>query len=383
MSVTLQDLRSRGWETKAGMLYAPTSRGGYEALWGEAVVEGPQPIEQDARLQYRLVRASLDPFYQKAWLTWLSHAISYKSSKMALATLPADERKALSEGTDTSGGEVVPAELAPSIISVVRERSTVRRSALQIPTVRDLLVLSQWDFAAEWVGEVPSTADTTVTPINALSIPVRKLRAKVAVPDDLIADQPAFIAWFTQASGDQLSLAEDRAFIAGSGPTQPTGMLNTLQAPTTDVTGTTASTISNTTAALGSAPKLIDLNVGLSDAYSVTARWFMSSKTLGNIRKLVDAQGRYIWISERGNDGEEYLMSNPVSTSSAIADDGATGRVIVFADVSRYIVATRALLTVRVDTETLGDRDQTLVYIFDRIGGQIATTAALRVGTVT
>jgi HK97 family phage major capsid protein len=64
--------------------------------------------------------------------------------------------------------------------------------------------------------------------------------------------------------------------------------------------------------------------------------------------------------------------------------DGTAGACcLALVDLSQYVVATRNLLTVRVDTETFGDVDQTMLYLFDRIGGALGVPDAARLGTVT
>src|SRR5262249_38963092 len=119
------------------------------------------------------------PTYAKTWYRWFAGSIKHQDSDIAFRMLPNDEQKALSAGTDTSGGCLIPPELAATIISVVRERSTVRAGALVVPTTTDQLDLGQFDFAAEWVTETPTAgSETAVAPIKLVSVGVMKARVK-------------------------------------------------------------------------------------------------------------------------------------------------------------------------------------------------------------
>lgn len=373
-------LVGRGWDTKAGQWWAPTTKGGTVALWPTETLTGDVPDDREVKAHYRIVRATIQPSYKAAFDRWLDNALRAKSSDVGFAYLTVDEKKALAEGMDTSGGFAVPAELAADIVSVVRERSIVRQSAVVLPTSRDNLAVPVFDYQAEWVSEVMSSDDTSL-PVASLNIRVQKARAKVGVSNDLLADQPALLAWLTHTGSSQLALLEDRTFIAGTASGQQSGLISAGK--TFDVTGSTAHTISNTTAALGSATKIISMDCDLPDAFRARSRWITLGATLAEIQQLVDAQSRFLFPSHSEN-GEEMLRSHPVSTSSAMPADGVAGaRCLALVDLTQFVIATRNLLTVRVDTETYGDVDKTLIYLYDRVGGQLAFSDAARIGTVT
>jgi HK97 family phage major capsid protein len=277
-------------------------------------------------------------------------------------------------------------ELAARILSVVRERSTVRRGALVLPTARDVLDVGEFDFAAEWVGEVPAAStETAVAPLKKVAVAVMKARAKAKISRDLLDDQPALLAWLVEAGGDALGLVEDRAFVAGDGNGKPLGFAVDTSVGTTAIEGTTANTISNTGADLGSATDLQTLEAALPDAYAARSRWFMTGSSHGKIRGLLGPGGNGWAFPEvlHPQTGEPTLLSRPVSRSSAMPDDGADGRrVVALCDIGSYVVAARQLLAVRVDSETFGDVDQVLFSLIDRVGSVLGVPAACRVGVV-
>jgi HK97 family phage major capsid protein len=372
MLLELRDeLKARGWHAKAGAICDAEGA----ALWPTHAP--PAEAKQYATIQ--------DPLYLKAFRGWLTRAGQHGTGA-AYSLTPNDEQKALREGVDSAGGYLVPAELSAQILSVVRERSTVRRYAFTVPTSRDVLQLGQFDFAGDWQAEVDTAAsETTIAPIKSVQVTVFKARVKSQVSNDLLADQPALEAWLTRAAGDQLALLEDKAMVAGSGIGRPLGFAVDPSVGTTDVEGTTTDTISNTSAAAGSATKLMTLDGTLPDAFSARARWFMTGSTHAKISAL-SGPGGTGWAFDSGllnADGERTLLGHPVSRSAAMQDDGTNGnRVVALVDLSQYVIATRNLLSLRVLREPVGELDQTLFVLFDRIGGVLAVSAACRVGVV-
>ena len=375
-------LQNRGWERKAGLWHGPDEGGRLVPMWPNGAFYGKMPKSPDAAMDLKAMRASCQPGYEVAFSQFLRKIGEHGDQGAAFAALASDEQKALSEGSDVAGGFAVPIEMATQIISVVRERAVVRPAAIVLPTVRDAIGIPVFDYTAEWVYELPPAADTVVTPIELTPIRVWKVRAKVAASFDLDDDQDAFRAWFVASAADQIALAEDRAFVSGTGIGQPLGLINTMSAGTTAIAGTSPNTISNTTAAAGSAPLIIALDDSLADTYRKAARWFGNSTVLTHVHQLIATTNAFVFESYANKDGEDMLRSHPVSIISTMPSDGTSlARCLALCDVSQYVVATRNLLTVRFAVETYGDLPRLLIYVYDRIGGALGFPAAVVVGT--
>jgi HK97 family phage major capsid protein len=377
--------RLADWELKNGFVWAPDRRAGVLfPVWSAVDLYGPAPDTASARF-IKAVRTICQPGYEMAFMNWLGNVAKHGPID-AFASLSAFEQKSLGEGLDQSGGFLVPAELSVEILTVIRERSKVRQGAKVIPTSRDRLEIGELDFAAEWVPEVPAAgSETSIAPIKQVGVEVWKVRAKARVSRDLFTDQGALRAWLVDASGQALSLKEDQAFVAGDGILKPLGFINGLPSTSIkDLEGSTVDTVSNTSAAAGSRPKLEALEADLPDAFRANSRWFMAGATLAKIRGLVTPGNTMAFPDAvHPQTGESLLMSHPVSTSSAMPLDGANGNIVLgLVDLSRYIVATRSLLSARLDLETFADTDQIGMVLFDRIGGVLGTADAVRVGQV-
>jgi HK97 family phage major capsid protein len=194
--------------------------------------------------------------------------------------------------------------------------------------------------------------------------------------------------------GDNLAVTEDLAMTSLQvGPAyQPYPILgrdaanaNLAGIATVDVAGTTAHPISNTPANAGSAPKLLDLIYALPDQYQANARWMMRAATEHNIRGLLTAAGDpwYPLTDKLTPQGERAVASWPIATNAAMDADGAANNwPVLFGDLSGYVLATRQLLSVAVDSETHGDTDQVLFVLIDRVSGSVANPDAFRLGVV-
>ncbi len=106
----------------------------------------------------------------------------------------------------------------------------------------------------------------------------------------------------------------------------------------------------------------------------------------GKIRKLVDFQARFMWpaLSGSGFAGTpRTLMDYPVDNSEFIPTDGTdANKVLVFGDLSAYVIAQRAQMTSVILRERFADVDQIGIILFERVGGGVWNTDAIRFGIV-
>ena len=398
-------LVAAGWESKGGTLYAPTSLGIHVPLYKEEVIFGAIPQEDpDAAEFFRKSRAIFQPRYRETFAKWLLLSAKYRDPVAGLMQMSGDEQKALSEGVDTAGGYLVPPDIMAELLVRVAQRSVVRRYANIQQTSRDTL---RWmrvqpnstngsiyssGFVGDWAGETPAFTD--VDPAFGLfDIAVKKLRVATKLSNDFIADSVVDVLGFLAKNGaENMALTEDKGFISGDGTAlQPRGILNSGLG-TVDVEGSTANSISNTTSNAGSAPKLLDLVFALPSQYAEGpgAGWLLRRSVEGKIRKLVDAYGRYMWpmmdlaFGPPAGRGPRTLLEYPVLGNSdwMPVDDTDANKVLVFGDLSQYIIAQRAMVTVTVLRERFADTDQTGIILWERVGGALWNTDALRIGVV-
>lgn len=400
-------LARAGWQIKSGIVQAPTSLGTMVDMYDESVLFGEVPEHDPSAAEfYKTTRAAFRPEYRVAYTKLIRAAAKFRSESMAYNSLSGSEQKALSEGTDSAGGFLVPPDTQAEMLVRLPQMAVMRRLARIQTTSRDIL---KWPmaqpatatagglasaggsifssgFVGGWAGEAPAFSDTDPA-FGEFSIPIKKLRVATKLSNDFVADSAVnILAFLSQNGAENMALVEDQGFIVGLGSAlQPRGI--TLSgASTVDVEGSTTNTISNTTSNTGTAPKLIDLVYGVPSQYVDRAQWLMSRATEGKIRKLVDGSGRFMWPTMLGSGfagTPRTLMDYPVNNSEFVASDGTdANKVLIFGDFSSYVIAQRAQITSTILRERFADNDQVGIILWERVGGDTWNLDGLRFGIV-
>ncbi len=394
-------LMNKGWEIKDGIIHRETSLGSHP-MYPENVLFGPIPDDPVAHQFYKQTRAAMQPEYRDAYLKYLALVAIHKEPAFALQKLTDAEQKALSEGTDTAGGFLVPPDIQSEIFVRTAQQSVMRRLCRVVNTSRDRVVWPRVEphstsgsiyssaFVGSFVGETPTQSDTDPQ-FGTLEIAIRKIRVATKMSNDFIADSVANIpAFLAQDGATNMALVEDNGFLNGQGlgnpALEPSGLLNDSGVSTIDVEGSTSNTISNTTSNTGSAPKIIDVAYGVPSQYVRDATWLFRRATEGKIRKLVDGSGRFLWppmIASGFANVVRELLGSPVENSDFVPADGTdTNKVIVFGNFSAYIIAQRAQITSTILRERYADTDQTGIILWERAGGGLSNPDAFRFGVV-
>lgn len=385
-------LARRGWQCKGGILECPTSDGRGVGMWPYDAIFGSR-----GRGTFRTkALVTLNPGYKAALGRYLTLAAASFDPHLAMARLEGSEQKTLSEGSDLAGGYLVPAETAAEIRAREIAYSVIWPYATIVPCASDYVRIAMAEapaspddstyesgFVGDWIGEIPSSSSNAVDPVfGQLTISLKKARARTKLANDLVSDSAIDIfAWLARSGGRNLALVNDRAFLSGDGSLKPVGIVSTPGIVAIDVSGTTASTISNTTAAPGSAPKLKTLCYALPSQYAARARWIALRATEANIRRLVDNQNRFLYPED--DDAETPgLLGRPIDNSPGMPADGVVGsKCLLFGDLGEYVIAHNGMTSVRVLRELFAETDQLGFILFDRVGGALSNTDAVRLGT--
>jgi HK97 family phage major capsid protein len=403
-------LEGQGWEFKNGLAFKNTSTGAKVEMYSERVLFGKIPEDKADEAAYiRKTRAAMQPAYRETYNKYVLTAAKGRSESMAFAQLSPSEQKALSEGQDDAGGYLVPPDVQAELLARLPQTSVMRRYARIQNTSRDTLryprvapaaatagglasggaSIFSSGFVGTWVGETPAFSDTDPG-FGQFDISVKKARVATKLSNDFVADSAVDILAFLARNGaENLGLVEDLGFFRGDGAAlQPLGILNG-GATTVDVEGSTANLILNTTSATGTAPKLLDVLFAVPPQYRSTksAVWVMTPSSEGKTRKLVDANGRFMFPLEpslgSGLGSGRALLNFPIENSPFMQEDGTdANKVYIFGDLSAYIIAQRAQIATRILSERFADTDQIGIIIFERVGGALWNPDAVRIGVV-
>lgn len=294
------------------------------------------------------------------------------------------EAKALSAAVAADGGYLVDPQTASEIIGVLRDASSIRSIANVVTveaTAFDVLV-DHSDVGAGWATESEPASETETPQVERISIPLHELSALPRASQRLLDDSAFDVeGWLAQRIADKFSRAEAHAFIAGDGHDKPTGFLAYPQV--TNELWSWGSLGYVPTGSAGDfsssepADAVVDLVYALGARYRANANFVMNSKTAGAVRKMKDADGRFLWADGLAAAEPARLMGYPVMIAEDMPDIANDSFAIAFGDFcAGYTVAERPDL--RILRDPFSAKPHVLFYATKRIGGDVSDFAAIK-----
>ncbi|PBC35023.1 phage major capsid protein [Rhodococcus sp. ACS1] len=202
----------------------------------------------------------------------------------------AEEVRAMSEGTLSAGGAVVPTPLAAEVLDLARNASQVfAAGATTVPMTSQTLKLPRLvgEGAPAWRSEnAPITAGDLS--FDTVTFTAKSLDRLVILSRELFEDSdPSAGDVISQAFAAQLALELDRAALRGTGtPPEPRGVLNTA--------GITSTAHGAAGTAIGNYDWLLDAAGAVaSNNYTANAH-IVAPRTVTSLQKLKDLQGAYL-----------------------------------------------------------------------------------------
>src|SRR6056297_4260389 len=289
--------------------------------------------------------------------------------------------KAMNTAVNAEGGYLVDPQTAESIQSVLRTASSLRAIA-NVVTVEatsfDILI-DATDVGAGWADEVTPTSETDAPQIERISIPLHELSALPKASQRLLDDSAFDIeGWLAGRIADKFARSEAAAFINGDGADKPTGLLTH---PTVDNDswswGNLGYVASGADGAFDGAEAVIDLVYALGAQYRANATFVMNSKTAGAVRKLKDADGRFLWSDGLAAGEPARLLGYPVLIAEDMPDVASDAAASAFGAFSAgYTIAERPDL--RVLRDPFSAKPHVLFYATKRVGGAVSDFAAIK-----
>ncbi|ORX22482.1 hypothetical protein BVF91_11620 [Thermoanaerobacterium sp. PSU-2] len=140
------------------------------------------------------------------------------------------EKKALTEGTGSAGGYLVPPEYSTQLIQMVYAKTVVRKAgATVIPMNSNILYIPKQNGTANatWIGENTAISDTNPT-FTQVQLTAKKLAALAIFSNELLQDSnPQVESVVMNDLANVLAVAQDNAFLQGTGTNnQPKGIIN-------------------------------------------------------------------------------------------------------------------------------------------------------------
>ncbi len=294
------------------------------------------------------------------------------------------EGKALSTAVNADGGYLVDPQTAETIRGVLKSTASIRAVANVVnvmATSYDVLI-DHGDIGSGWGTEAGPVTETGTPQIERISIQLHELSALPKASQRLLDDAAFDIeSWLADRIAQKFARAEAAAFISGDGIDKPKGFLTHPKVD--DAVWTWGSLGYVPTGAAGDfeatnpSDAIVDLVYALEADYRANAVFVMNSKTAGAVRKMKDADGRFLWSDGLAAGEPARLMGYPVMIAEDMPDIAAGSYAIAFGDFrAGYTVAERP--DIRVLRDPFSAKPHVLFYATKRVGGDVSDFAAVK-----
>lgn len=291
------------------------------------------------------------------------------------------EEKGLSVASD--GGFLAAPKVAETVQAVLRSGSSLRALAnvVAIESAAYEVLVDKGDMGAGWATEA-AAAETGAGGIERITIPVHELSAMPKASQRLLDDAAFDVeGWLAERIADKFARSEAAAFINGDGVDKPRGILSYPTAPESAATDGQIGVV--TTGNIGGfhevapADNLIDLIYALAAEYRANASFVMNSKVAAAIRKMKDADGRFLWTDALSVGQVPQLLGYPVMISEDMPDMDIGSLSVAFGDFrSAYTIVERPDL--RVLRDPFSAKPHVLFYATKRVGGGVTDFRAIK-----
>ena len=294
------------------------------------------------------------------------------------------EGKALSTAVAADGGYLVDPETSETIKSTLTATASVRAIAATVNVEAnsyDVLV-DHTDVGSGWASETATLTETATPQIDRITIPLHELSALPKASQRLLDDSAFDIeGWLAGRIADKFARAEAASFINGDGVDKPRGFLDHASVDNAVWTwgnlGYVPTGADGDFAVTNPSDAIVDLVYALDAEYRANATFVMNSKPAGAVRKMKDADGRFLWTDGLAAGEPARLMGYPVLIAEDMPDIASGADAIAFGDFANgYTIAERPDL--RVLRDPFSAKPHVLFYATKRVGGDVSDFGAIK-----
>lgn len=380
----LRENRAKSWEAAKAFLDSHRTDNGtlsaedgavYDRMEAEIIALGKEieRMERSAALEAELSRPVGSPLTNipgSAMDTKTGRASdAYKHSFLtALRSNFRQVSNVLTEGTDTSGGYLVPDEYDERLIEKLDAENVMRSLGTVIQTSGERKInVAASKPAASWIEEGGELVFSDPQ-FSQIILDAYKLSVAVKVSEELLADNAYDLeGWLINSFSRALANSEEEAMVIGDGVSKPTGIL-------------TSGEVGITTAGNKiEADEIIDLIYKLKRPYRTNAVFLTADSTLAAIRKLKDSTGQYLWQPALTAGEPDRLLGYPVYTSAFVPTVAAGQPVLAFGDMSYYNIGDRGVRSFAALHELYAGVGQVAFVCKERVDGKLVLPEAVQI----
>lgn len=270
-----------------------------------------------------------------------------------------------------AGGFLIPELMRSELLQLALEQAIVRPRAtvipmstlrVPIPTVDDTSHVSSLfgGVTFYWAEESASITESQAT-FGRIVLDAKKLTGFFKVPNELLADAPAFSGWFDTRIPQGLAWAEDVAFMTETGAGTPEGFIGSPAYVKVTRTGTF------------NWANLTTMYSRMLPTSLPSAVWIAAIDTFPTLAQLtLSTPG--IWMGGYGAPPAAEappitIMGRPVYFTEKVSAAGTSGD-ISFVDLSYYLIGDRQAVAVSASEHFAFQNDQTAYRIIERVDGR-------------
>lgn len=253
---------------------------------------------------------------------------------------------ALKEGSDGSGGYLVPDEFDERIIKALEEENILRKLGKVIKTEHTHKIPRMVDgYEAEWYDE-NDRFNFSGAKFDEIVFNVYKLGALIKVSNEFLEDTPKDIENFIcEMIVERFSRSEEEAFFTGDGIGKPLGIIH--QALVGAVTENKSDI---------NLDDIIELVYSVKKPYRENAVFIMSEEAYACLKKFKNYNGRNIWKVVNGE--PDTLFGYPVYTTTKLDGVESGNKPVLFGNFDYYCIAERGNRIIRRLSERYAEHGQ-------------------------
>lgn len=303
-----------------------------------------------------------------------------------LDQLSADERKAMSAGSDPDGGYLLPNSTQGAMVKVLFEQSIMRQIAnvQTISTGKIEGVVDDDEADAGWVAELGTRSDSGTPQLRRWEIEAHEMYAMPKMSQKLIDDSATDVeSWLAAAVADKFGRVEGTAFWQGTGVGQPRGVTTYTTAATADGSRTWGQLEHVVSGASGGwhttkLDPIQDLQGAMKDHFLTNAIWVMRREARTGLRKLKEATSdRYLWEPSNQVGQPDRLNGYPVRVDQYLPALASASLSVAFGDFrAGYTIADR--IGVRTLRDPFTAKPYVVFYSTKRTGGGVVNFEAIK-----
>lgn len=277
------------------------------------------------------------------------------------------EQRALSAGTDASGGYTVPEGFYGQLQEAMLAFGGMRRAGATIVTTdsgNPLPIPTDNDTSNKGarLSENTQVSEQDITfgaaTLNAYMYTSKLVRVSIQLLEDSAFDIGGYLS---RKLGMRLGRITNQEFTTGTGSSQPEGVV------TGAALGVTASAVDTFTW-----DELVDLQHSVDPDYrEMGGRWMFADAALKVAKKLKDGEGRPIWVPGVALGQPDTILGDPYLVNQDVADPATSAKSVLYGDFSNYFIRdVRGVQLMRL-SERYADYLQVGFIAFSRHDGQL------------